>query len=293
MGCYMSTDMGVSWTYLCGQPSYYSQFNTRFFVRGSYIYLPAYDSVAGTSDLWMLNLDSMENFTSSINEQFINGMKRDTVSPGAVVTVNYQPQTDTLIGVDSIHISIHYNSGSLTLEGMNFPVGWSILDSSSKNGILDLWLADTAYYTLPTPILQLTFNTYLSPSPAKVYLDSALFYGKRLNCDYAALSIAGSDSVEIDFNLGCGDSLILAAMNDAPPFSIVSIQPNPASSSIEINLSKTSPVTYSLFDALGHSVLSGTDVPSKLDVTSLPNGGYYIRLNSNGYVQTRKIEVER
>ena len=49
----------------------------------------------------------------------------------------------------------------------------------------------------------------------------------RLNCDCAVESIDGEDSVQINFT-GCGDSLILAAMNDSLPFYIESIQPNPA-----------------------------------------------------------------
>ena len=141
----------------------------------------------------------------------------------------------------------------------------------------------------------LTFNTYLSTPSTKVYLDSAHLYGHRLNCDCAALSTANSDSVEIDFNTGCGDSIILAAMNEEAPFYIKSITPNPASSTIEINLSSFASIDYTLFDELGNSRLSGniSSLQSKLDVTNLPSGDYYIRLNSNGYVQTRKIEILR
>jgi hypothetical protein len=157
---------------------------------------------------------------------------------------------------------------------------------------------------LPAPILQLAFNTYLSPSSAKVYLDSANLFGHRLNCDCEALSTANSDSVEIDFTSGCSDSLILAAMQSQPPFSIVSIQPNPASSSIAVTVSGVrepgSGIDIEMFDVLGERV--GIPSPSSfipqpssfaIDVSQIPSGLYFIRLSQDGYVQTRSVAIER
>jgi hypothetical protein len=104
-----------------------------------------------------------------------------------------------------------------------------------------------------------------------------------------------SDSTPFQLDLACGDSTILVAWNSGQPFSIESIQPNPASSSIEINLLSSSSVTYTLFDALGRSILSNTALGQKIDidVSSVSAGIYYLRVSFNGYVQSRSISIAR
>jgi hypothetical protein len=290
-GCFMSTDQGHSWQYLCGMPSPLIG-ATRFYVKYPYVYLQVLDQI------WMLNVDSMQYFTSSIAGYFPNGTKRTSVNAGSLVTMNYLPQTDTLVGFDSVHFSIHYDSASLSLNHLNIPSGWSILDSNSKNGVLNLWLTDTTAAPLPTPILQLTFNTYLGSNSAKVYLDSANLFGQRLNCDCAALSLSGPDSVEIDFQ-GCADSLILAAMQGQPPFSIESIQPNPASDVVEIGFINplSSSISYQVMDVLGTVRAEGEISGDKLqlDIHSLTSGLYYLRARNveTGGAVSGKFVIER
>jgi photosystem II stability/assembly factor-like uncharacterized protein len=290
-GCFRSTDEGLTWSYLCGVGSIVGD-GKRFFVRSNQIFITTEDTLG--QHVWRLNLDSMQYFSSKVVSQFPNAAKDTTVTPGSNVTVNFLPTTDPLIGVDTAHFFIHYDFGSLSLENTIIPPGWSTLKSSSGNGTFDLWIVSTNAVALPTPVLQLTFGTVLSPTTAKVHLDSAHLYGKRLNCDCAALSVAGPDSVQINFE-GCGDSLILAAMNHTPPFSIESVQPNPASTKITVNLAQSakSPIAYELSDALGSSYLNG-DISSSsavLDVDGLSSGAYYLRLMSNGYVQTRRVNI--
>jgi len=293
-GCFRSTDEGLTWKYLCGVESWYgdSYGLRRFFVRSNQIFITTEDTLG--SHLWELNLDSMQYFSSQVASQFPSATKDTIVTPGSIVTVNFLPTTDPLIGIDTAHFSIHYDFGALSVENTNIPPGWSVLKSSSGNGTLDLWIVSSNAAPLPTPVLQLTFGTALSPTTAKVHLDSAHLYGKRLNCDCPALSVSGPDSVEIDF-AGCGDSLILAAMNHTPPFSIESVQPNPASTKITVNFAKSSKssVSYELYDALGSSHLNG-DISSSgevLDVDGLSSGVYYLRFTSNGYVQTRRVNI--
>jgi len=293
-GCFRSTDEGLTWKYLCGVGSGWGPAYSlrRFFVRSNQIFITTEDTLG--SHLWELNLDSMQYFSSQVASQFPSATKDTIVTPGSIVTVNFLPTTDPLIGIDTAHFSIHYDFGALSVENTNIPPGWSVLKSSSGNGTLDLWIVSSNAAPLPTPVLQLTFGTALSPTTAKVHLDSAHLYGKRLNCDCPALSVSGPDSVEIDF-AGCGDSLILAAMNHTPPFSIESVQPNPASTKITVNFAKSSKssVSYELYDALGSSHLNG-DISSSgevLDVDGLSSGVYYLRFTSNGYVQTRRVNI--
>ncbi len=304
-GCYLSVDSGRIWRYLCGV-STSAGYATRFFVRGNYVFITSEDTIA---HLWELNIDSMQYFSYQIASQFPSALKDTTVTPGSTVTVNYLPTTDANIGIDTAHFAIHFDSNSLNLKNLIIPPGWSTLKSSSTNGTLDLWIISSSAVPLPTPVLQITFGTFLSSTSAKVYLDSANLIGQRLNCDCAALSLAPSDSVEIDFT-GCGDSTLLALMNHGAPFSIESIQPNPAQEEIRVELSGAAQPTVEMYDALGREVLAQGTTPQpppslgggvnagagsgvRLDVSSVPSGIYYLRLMSDGYVESRSVVVQK
>ncbi|HWF43399.1 MAG TPA: T9SS type A sorting domain-containing protein, partial [Candidatus Kapabacteria bacterium] len=249
--------------------------------------------------LWMLDLDSMQYFNSKIEEEFTGGAKQKTVQAGDTVSVYYRPETDTLIGIDSAHFVVRFDSDALGFRDYTLPPGWKVLNSYKSAGTLDLWLIGDTTATLPNPMLRVAFNTYLALS-AKVYLDSAHLYGHRLNCDCQALSIANPDSVEVDFT-GCGDSTLLHFMQTGSPFTIESIVPNPAQTEITVQLGGAavgthhagSAITYTLSDALGRGALSGEDIPTSLNVSGLPSGVYYLRLSQNGFTETRRVVIER
>ena len=304
-GAYHSSDTGHTWNYLCGMPTggffgydgdedFYVKDRTIFIHTTNWdpMYGPLIPADSAVSTVWRLNLDSMQYFPTGIS--FTDGTKRTTTTAGNQITVNYALNGNDTIGIDTGHLVFHYDPNELILENLQLPPSWVILDSSTNNGVLNLTIAADSNAMLPTPIIQLMFGTYLSNNSAKVYLDSANLSGHRLNCGCEALSMTGSDSVQINFE-GCGDSLILAAMNDSLPFYITNIAPNPASSTIEINLSSSALVAYTLFDALGRSVLSNSTSASSfsLDVLNVPSGIYYLRVASNNYVQSRSISITR
>jgi photosystem II stability/assembly factor-like uncharacterized protein len=291
-GCYLSTDQGLSWKFLCGQPNLYFPYQ-RFYLNGRRLYIFSIDSTRFSS-LWMMDLDSMQYFDSKVESRFSDGSKRIGVSAGSDVSVNILPTPDQSVGIDSVHIVSRFDSESLRMKALKIPVGWSILDSSTRPGLLNLWLTSTTTDPLPTPIVQLTFGTLLASASAKVYLDSANLYGKHLNCDCQALSIPARDSVQIDFN-GCADSIILSAMQHKAPFDIVSVLPNPASHTITISLSEMTAARYQLFDPLGvlKKSYERNSSESTLDVSDLPNGVYYLRVSQSGFVQSRKVVISR
>jgi photosystem II stability/assembly factor-like uncharacterized protein len=291
-GCYLSTDQGVNWKYLCGVPDIYWPLQ-HFYVKNKSLYVIGDDSSYTT--LWMLNLDSLNTFSTSFS--FPDDTKQVTIPVGNKVTVNFSPQTSDPLGIDSGHIVIHFDSTMLTLDSLALPPTWVIRDSTSGPGYLNIFITADSSQPLPNPIITLTFSTYLSSnSSAKVYLDSALLYGHRLNCDCSALS-TDVDSVEVDFE-GCADSLLLAVMNGGQiVFNIQSIVPNPAADEVTVNLARPSgtTVSYELYDALGSQQSSGSIASNQttLDVSSLPSGIYYLRFSSEGYVQTRSISIQR
>ncbi|MDP4199085.1 MAG: T9SS type A sorting domain-containing protein [Bacteroidota bacterium] len=290
-GCYISTDQGLTWKSLCGPVTKGRLCDTRFYLEGNRLFVPTQDGPAYQSTLWYLNLDSLQDFPTGIS--FPDGSKREQMAAGNLVTVNYSSAENPSVGIGSAHFAFHFDA-SLELQSLKLPPSWKIVDSSTLNGVLDLTIEDTDSTQLPNPIVSLTFRTVLAASSAKVYLDSAHLYGKRLNCDCAALSLAGPDSVEIDFT-GCGDPTLLRTMSGQSPFEIVSVVPNPAQSEIEVQVSAATSCEYSILDMLGREVGRGSSPEEHftVSVASLPTGIYHLRASSGGLFGTRQFLISR
>src|SRR5581483_5235449 len=94
-GCYLSTDQGLSWKYLCGQPNidnpYEDFYDRRFYAKGPYVYITTVDTANHGYDAWMVNVDSMQYFPSGI--MFSDSTKRISLIAGAPVTINSSPET--------------------------------------------------------------------------------------------------------------------------------------------------------------------------------------------------------
>ncbi|MDP4199331.1 MAG: T9SS type A sorting domain-containing protein [Bacteroidota bacterium] len=301
-GCYLSRDQARSWVPLCGQPWDTRElplYDHRFWMRYPYVSIINRDATGMT--LWMLNIDSMQYFQTGF--AFADGSKKIEIPVGDSVTVNYSSAENPSVGIDSAHFVLRFDP-SLDLSALKLPASWTIVDSSSSGGVLELTIRDADTVQLPNPIIQLTFRTVLAASSAKVYLDSAHLFGKRLNCDCAALSVAGPDSVEIDFT-GCGDSTLLRYMSGQSPFEIVSVVPNPARDAIEVRVSgNPAGLRAEMYDMLGRLVnATTTPQPTPLgfagggvcsfDVSAMPEGVYYLRLSSGGFSASRRVEIIR
>lgn len=294
-GVLLSTDEGISWKNICG-PSYpIAQWD--FYISGGFYqkdnYIYASEGHQGYEDakLWYLNLDSIQYFASKLRPV-------QRVLSGNGLTVVFAFEIDSSVGVDTAHFVIHYDTASLALSALLLPDQWIILDSSSHGDMLDLTMVDTSS-KIQNPNIMLTFQPFVAPGKlsAKVWLDSAIFSGYRISCNVAALSVVGSDSVEIDFT-GCGDSTLLRFMSGQSPFEIVSVQPNPASGELDVMLSRATgtAVAYELYDALGSTRLRGITEGSDiaLDVSSLPQGIYFFRASTEGATPvSRKIAIAR
>ncbi len=292
-GCYMSTDTGHSWRYLCGMPSTMAVSDNRFYVKGSYVYIGTYNNLAiGPAQLWSLNVDSMQYFRTDIS--FASSSKQISIKAGSTVSLDITADQSQL-GIDSGHIVIRFDP-ALGFRSVKLPPSWVITDSSTRGGVLDLTIKGDSNTELPNPILQLTFNTYLTAPSARIYLDYAHLFGKRLNCDCQALSTDGTDSVEIDFD-GCGDSTLLHFMSTGSPFQIESVEPNPAGSEVRVHFASAPsvPVEVGVLDVLGKLRFSRevSGQSAALEVSSLPDGVYYLRVSSGGFVETRRVVVGR
>jgi hypothetical protein len=105
----------------------------------------------------------------------------------------------------------------------------------------------------------------------------------------SCLTVASSTG-NVKFTLAplCSDPTLTSYLAHGLPFAIKSIIPNPTSGKLTIEISGLKQLHYDLFDILGHQLLSG-EITNQLDLHSVANGIYYLRLNANGYAITKKI----
>ncbi len=218
------------------------------------------------------NAVAAKTFSLSIypNEP-INDMGLDTIS----FTLRYWNDLLNYIPNSSISagpISVQNGEASLpiTIVGTNIS-----LDPSSPMATLNFeaMLTDTIHTTL------LLADAIANPS----------------NESYASCVLSlTSDSTPFVLDLACGDSTILAAMQNELPFSIESIVPNPAQGEITITLFGQVEPEIEMYDALGRGEnVRSTSLQNgiSLDVSNVPSGIYFIRLSAGGYVQSRSVVI--
>jgi photosystem II stability/assembly factor-like uncharacterized protein len=306
-GIYHSTDGGTSWNFLCGPGWADEGFpSIECYTKDNEIFCVTDDSALDVT-IWKLDLDSLNAVTTNYSEQFGDGLGQDLSYTGDTVRVDYFSDTamGDAIGTDSVSISISFDTNVLSLAHFELPPGWSIKDSSFSNGTYHLLLVNSDSLALDSSarILRADFVSHLSATSSKVYLDSVHYYGHRLNCDCAVASVSGPDSVQINFT-GCGDSILLAAMNDSLAFVIESIQPNPAQHEITVTLSGSVQPSVEMYDALGRVVALPTTpqpppIPLRsigggvvLDVSNVPSGLYFLRFSNDGYALSRQVVIQ-
>ena len=167
------------------------------------------------------------------------------------------------------------------------------------NGLLDQSIAMQPATDRDT-IATLQFQTYLTKN-----ISTGIQLTHQQFLSAGAISppcVATMDTISIPSNftleLSCGDSTILAAWNDSPPFSIESIHPNPAQDEITVDISGNAQPEIQMYDALGRSITLPSSFnlhPSSftVDVSSIPTGLYFLRLSQNGFSQSRSIAIQR
>lgn len=256
-GFFMSSDAGDSW-HSIGGPAEWK--DVRFWVTKDYIYAADQKDVAMydqyPSTVWRYPLHNRVTFALT------DSSKLTSIKPGTDVSVNIPVEINQSLGSDSLHLVIRFDTAPLELKNILLTGGLSLIDSSSNDDTLNLWLVLDSNQVSRSPNIGLTFKTFLNSPTAKIHLDSTQFYGGCATCN-CALAVSHPDSVQINFN-ACGDSLLLAAMNGRPLFTIESIQPNPAADEIMVQLSGNVQPVIEMYDALGRSVLAQRTTPSPL-----------------------------
>lgn len=96
----------------------------------------------------------------------------------------------------------------------------------------------------------------------------------------------------------CATGITNSIQNGISPFSM-SLYPNPSSGRVKLELSTplTGPASVEVYNAAGKWVLSRTMPPNsqvmELDATDLPAGLYLVKVESNGYSQTKRLIISQ
>jgi hypothetical protein len=115
---------------------------------------------------------------------------------------------------------------------------------------------------------------------------------------HCLLQLLAQDTVSISRIPECGDTTLLRFMHGIPPNSIVSVQPNPATTILHAVLqNNTNELSaYELFDQLGVVRLRGATKGDtfELGLEAVPNGTYYLRVTSPlGVPRSVRVVVTR
>ncbi len=197
---------------------------------------------------------------------------------------------------DSASFEFDYDTNVFIFEGVESSSGYQVRFQKLSNGSIELTLTrDTASkVSYASATVTVLLNTYLSVpwrDSSNVTFHSALFNDLSA-CAPATQYIT---SAHIDIQPGCGDSTLLALMNHVAPFSIESIQPNPAQNEIMVMLSGAAQPTVEMYDALGRAQdVRSTSLPTGVvvDVSGVPSGSYILRVSDGEYVQSRRVAIQ-
>ena len=205
--------------------------------------------------------------------------------------------TGANLGPQTLALTLHLNTNLLTPTQIQCSTPGVVVGPLVQAG-------DSVTFTVTIPRmawlarrwvfeLSVTFEHFATDSlSTAVYLSSSGFVpGTTIHC--STLHVAEP----IIFSAPrCGDRQIAQAMNSSLLFRIESFAPNPASDEIRVSLSKSSPaleIRYQIENQLGATIREGEFTGNKIDVTDLADGCYYLRVMAGGFVQSRKIIIQK
>jgi photosystem II stability/assembly factor-like uncharacterized protein len=192
------------------------------------------------------------------------------------------------LGLRSVDLTLAWNTDLLSPIGVVSPIiGASISKFNATKTSVTFTVTFPAGFTFGTPTEIATINciafvTDTMTTDAEVV--TSVFHAAG-----SCLTVASSTG-NVKFTLAplCSDPTLTSYLAHGLPFAIKSIIPNPTSGKLTIEISGLKQLHYDLFDILGHQLLSG-EITNQLDLHSVANGIYYLRLNANGYAITKKI----
>jgi hypothetical protein len=143
----------------------------------------------------------------------------------------------------------------------------------------------------------LTFQVYLTKDSTTTLTLSNITFDTPASLSPDCIASLGDSGSVFSYIYSCSDRTLQHFMQTGSPFTIESIVPNPARDEIQISILRKSsePIAFELYDVLGKRVVkkASLEARSTLDVSTIPEGTYYLRASASGEVQTRRIVIER
>jgi len=203
--------------------------------------------------------------------------------------------------LQSITFDLTHNDDLLTLLQAS-GLSWSPGPATTTRTDTLAWKVGLEAPTYADTIGTLTFRVYLTDSSTTpLTLSNIAFSAAGLPPD--CIASIGENGLGFTYLYQCSEHLLQDAMLGVP-FQIGSIVPNPARDKMEVQWVGDEPADLELDDVLGRKMFAhpATLPPSPLllqrrgsrfDVSQLPAGVYYLRARAGGYVETRRVVIER
>ncbi len=197
---------------------------------------------------------------------------------------------------DEVDFDLIYNNDLLSFNNALQPDITPLSQTTLANGMMDRSFKMQPATDRDT-IASLQFQTYLTKTDTTtIQLAHQQFVASgEVSPGCVAIMDTASTPSNFTLELGCVDSLLIADLNDAAPFSIESIQPNPAKNEITVTLSGAPQPTVEMYDALGRvQDVRSTSLPTGVvvDVSGVPSGSYIMRVSDGEYVQSRRVVIQ-
>lgn len=139
---------------------------------------------------------------------------------------------------------------------------------------------------------ELTFNTRLAiAEQTTLSFDNIRFDAKGVSFAPECIAVVSDSGSRFDFIYTCGDNIIRDRLNGTRL--IKSITPNPATNELRLELAEgVGEAEVTIVDLLGAEVLR-TQASERIDVSTLPIGTYYLRVEGGGKTQTKRLVINR
>jgi len=301
-GVCCSTDQGVSWRSICGPGNFMPGGGNRigFYQKDSYIYASETNHGNETAKLWVNPVASGTRSRLNISSENRNRFISEPPGGTSTLLLRTPGVFPTGFGADSLSFTMTFDSDVVTHMTDAAAPGWTILTLLNKQGLVRIKLIKLAGTSiLPDSVIGwIHFRANLAPrTSTSIALAEVDWDADSSYYDCISASLTSTDSVLLNVTLSCGDSLILASLRHEKLFDIISLRPNPASNYIQIVLTHNidAPIRAEIFNALG-VILKDAELKkgeTSINVSDLLSGVYYLRVSQAGFVQTRKVVVER
>ncbi len=229
---------------------------------------------------------------------FLKPGSLSAVSQGMVSIPVYAVSTTSATGVGDISFRLDLRTDLLTPESIVSPIvgsGTAPLQTDANGTTFNVTLPAGFTISSDTILATVSCRAYVTDTIATtINLTSASSSDGRAQC----LSFTSGGNESFTFVPECGTTELTHYLATGSVFSILSIVPNPAQNEIRVSVTglTVSGMGVELFDMLGRQQdAKPTLLPNEIvvDVSSIPAGAYYLRLAASGYVQTRKVSIER